>query len=136
MQAVRFADDQAMIASSVNGLQNIMTKLNNRVKDYKMKINGKKTKVMKIGRGEAEEVKITINGNELEQVHQFKYLGTLITGDGRSEREIKCGSAWQKRPSKNIRSCSLKGPSARVSGKDLLRPLFGVCYSMDLRPGP
>ena len=74
VQAVRFADDQAMIASSVNGLQNIMTKLNNRVKDLKMEINEKKTKVMKIGRGEAEEVKITINGNELEQVHQFKYL--------------------------------------------------------------
>ena len=86
VQAVRFADDQAMIASSVNGLQNIMTKLNDTVKEFKMRINEKKTKVMKIGRGEAEEVKIPINGNELEQVHQFKYLGTLITEDGRSER--------------------------------------------------
>jgi len=89
IQAVRFADDQAMIASSVEGLQNIMTKLNNIVKNYKMKINEKKTKVMKIGRGEAEQVKIVINGNELEQVHQFKYLGSLLTEDGRSEREIK-----------------------------------------------
>ena len=85
VQAVRLADDQAMIASSVNGLE-IMTKLNNTVTEFKMRINEKKAKVMEIGRGEAEEVKITINGNELEQVHQFKYLGTLITEDRRSER--------------------------------------------------
>ena len=32
---------------------------------------------------------IKINGTTLEQVHQFKYLGTIITSDGRCQTEVK-----------------------------------------------
>jgi hypothetical protein len=96
IQAVRFADDQAMVADSKVGLQNIMTKLNEVVGHYKMKINEKKTKVMMIGKEEAQQVQISINGNTLEQVHQFKYLGSLLSEDGRSEREIRARIAMAK----------------------------------------
>ena len=89
IQAVRFADDQAMTASTADGLQNIMTKLNEVVERYKMRINKNKTKVMKIGKGEQEQLQIEIGGNILEQVHQFKYLGSMITEDGRSEKEVR-----------------------------------------------
>jgi hypothetical protein len=43
---VRFADDQAMVASTEEGLQTIMNKLNETAKTYDMKINVKKTKTM------------------------------------------------------------------------------------------
>ena len=89
IQAVRFADDQAMTASTADGLQNIMTKLNEVVERYKMRINKNKTKVMKIGKGEQEQLQIEIRGNILEQVHQFKYLGSMIMEDGRSEKEVR-----------------------------------------------
>ena len=89
IQAVRFADDQAMTASTADGLQNIMTKLNEVVERYKMRINKNKTKVMKIGKGEQEQLQIEIGGNILEQIHQFKYLGSMITEDGRSEKEVR-----------------------------------------------
>ena len=89
IEAVRFADDQAMAASTADGLQNIMTKLNEVVERYKMRINKNKTKVMKIGKGEQEQLQIEIGGNILEQVHQFKYLGSMITEDGRSEKEVR-----------------------------------------------
>ena len=56
IQAVRFVDDQAMTASTADGLQNIMTKLNEVVERYKMRINKNKTKVMKIGKGEQEQL--------------------------------------------------------------------------------
>ena len=90
IQAVRFADDQATEASTADhdGLQNIMTKLNKVVERYKMRINKNKTKVMKIGKGEQEQLQIEIGGNILEQLHQFKYLGSMITEDGRSEKEV------------------------------------------------
>jgi len=45
VQAVRFADHQAMLASTVEGLQHIMSKLNEVAQNYKMKIN-EKTKVI------------------------------------------------------------------------------------------
>jgi hypothetical protein len=96
VQAVRFADDQAMIAHTAEGLQNIMTKLNEVVNRYKMRINEKKTKVMKIGKEVEEQIQITINGNTLEQVHKFKYLGSILSEDGRSEKEIRTRIAMAK----------------------------------------
>ena len=32
---------------------------------------------------------VTVNGDKLEQVDQFSYLGSLITQDGRCDKEIK-----------------------------------------------
>ena len=71
---VRLADDQGMVAGSEVGLQKIMEGLNATALKYGMKINIKKTKVMRVSR-EGGEVNITINGTKLEQVKSFKYLG-------------------------------------------------------------
>ncbi len=60
-----------------------------------MKINIKKTKVMKVSKVEGE-VNITINGTRVEQVKSFKYLGHTMTEDGRCETEIKCRIAQAK----------------------------------------
>ena len=47
---VRFPDDQNMIANSESGLQKIMNGLNSTASNYNMKINIKKTKVMRVSR--------------------------------------------------------------------------------------
>ena len=44
---------------------------------------------MKISRMENDGLNITINGQKVEQVRQFKYLGSLLTEDGRSGTEIR-----------------------------------------------
>ena len=54
-----------------------------------MTIAIKKTKVMKVSRKGEGEKNITIDGERLEQVDRFRYLGALITSDGRCETEIK-----------------------------------------------
>ena len=72
-----------------------MDALNATALKYGMKINIKKTKVMRVSR-EGEEVNITINGAKLEQVKSFKYLGHTLTDDGRCETEIKCRIAQAK----------------------------------------
>ena len=66
--ALRFADDQAMIAASQKGLQRMMDRLNTISEEYDMKINIKKTKIMRISSGKERTVKISIDGKELEQV--------------------------------------------------------------------
>ena len=43
---IRYADDKTVVASSQNGLQEWMNRLNAVTKKYRMKINVKKTKVM------------------------------------------------------------------------------------------
>lgn len=89
VQAVRFADDQAMVANSNAGLQRIMDNLNETSKEYGMKINLKKTKVMRISRNEGRKITINIAGEKLEQVKQFNYLGSTITEDCKSQGEIR-----------------------------------------------
>ena len=89
IRALRFADDQAMMAGSQEGLQTMMDRLNATSKENGMKINKKKTKVMRISKGEQKMVKICIDGEEIEQVKEFAYLGSIITEDARCHREIQ-----------------------------------------------
>ena len=86
---VRFTDDQGMVAGSEGGLQKLMDGLNRTAKAYDMKVKIKKTKVMKVLRKGEGVISITIDGEILEHVERFRYLGALITSDGRCETEIK-----------------------------------------------
>jgi hypothetical protein len=75
---------------------------------YDMKINIKKTKVMRVSRG-GGDINITINGAKVEQVKCFKYLGHTITDDGRCETEIKCRIAQAKQAFGNRKELLTKG---------------------------
>jgi len=44
-----------------------------------MRINIKKTKVLKISKGTENTVRSNIGGKEIEQVKEFCYLGSMIT---------------------------------------------------------
>jgi hypothetical protein len=55
----------------------------------------KKTKVMRISR-QPSPVKIMIDQKQLENVDFFKYLGSILTNDGRCTCEIKCRIAMAK----------------------------------------
>jgi DNA-binding protein YbaB len=85
---VRFADDQGMVASSEIGLQKLMDQLNTVAKKYCMKINVKKTKTMVVSK-KGGTVSIVIEGQRVEQVKTFKYLGSVIAEDGRCMEDIK-----------------------------------------------
>jgi hypothetical protein len=89
VKAIRFADDQAMLASSNAGLQRIMNRLNETSGEYGMKINIAKTKVMRISRTGGKSVDITVNGVKLEQVKQYCYLGSMIAEDCKCQIEIR-----------------------------------------------
>jgi hypothetical protein len=96
LKDVRFADDQGMVASTQNGLQRLMDGLVDTAKVYDMKVNVKKTKVMRVSREGGGEMKIVIEGSIVEQVSNFKYLGSYITDNGRCEVEIKTRIALAK----------------------------------------
>ena len=82
--AIRFADDQAMVSHTVRGLQVIMNKLQDTPEKYNMRINTKKTKIMRMSTVEGRTMKITVNGQNLEKVKQFCYFGNLVTEDCRN----------------------------------------------------
>ena len=53
-----------------------------------MRIIEAKTTVMTVGKGRNEQMQINIDGQVLEQIRQCKYLGSLLTQDGRSKKEV------------------------------------------------
>jgi hypothetical protein len=89
IKALRFADDQAMLAGSEKDLQRMMDRLNATSEEYNMKINIKKTKVMKISKEKETTICIKISGEEIEQVKEFCYLGSLISSDAKCHKEIR-----------------------------------------------
>src|SRR3989442_13455462 len=69
----------------------IIDRLNKTCKAYGMEINVKKTKMMIMnGTAKAKGMQrfITLNNVPLEQVSRFKYLGSWITEDARSDEDI------------------------------------------------
>lgn len=79
----------------------IMDAVNDTGKLYDMKMNVKKTKVMRVCRDGNEQARgnklnIIIDGQVVEQVKQFRYLGSLISEDGTCEAELKSRIAMAK----------------------------------------
>lgn len=112
---VRFADDQGMVASSEKGLQKLMNNLNDTAKKFNMKINVEKTKVMVVTQEDnGKVVDITIDGQRIEQVKCFKYLGSNITDDGRSTVDVKCRIAMAKEAFNKRKELLTKGLSKRL----------------------
>jgi len=60
-----------------------------------MEMNVEKAKVMRILR-QLFAVKIMIDQKQLENMESFKYLGSILTNDGRCNCEMKCRIAMAK----------------------------------------
>ena len=87
---LRYADDTALIANTEAKLQSIVDKVREESSKAGLDMNVKKTKTMIISKEPAEKsISIKVNDTILEQVDTFKYLGTLIMDNLRTEKEIQ-----------------------------------------------
>ena len=86
-QNLRYADDTALLAGNEKELSELISKINEVGKQFGMEINIKKTKAMVVSnKPNSPKINIAIDGEQIEQVAPYMYLGSLITEDGRSER--------------------------------------------------
>ena len=87
---LRYADDTTLIADSETKLQNL---LNSVVTESELKgltLNRKKSVCMVFSKSTVQpSCNITVNGEKINQVEQFSYLGSLVTHDGRCDKEIR-----------------------------------------------
>ena len=88
LNELMFADDQAMINADEEQLQEHQDQLDTSCKNYDMKISASKTEVMTVSR-RPEKLGISINGIQLKQAAEFKYLGSIFTENGKLDREIE-----------------------------------------------
>jgi hypothetical protein len=53
-----------------------------------LKINETKTKVMRMNTNTSKMEKIEINEKELEEVNEYSYLGSIVTGGGGADEDV------------------------------------------------
>ena len=75
-----FADDTALVASTEERLQRLVDEFGVVCERRKLKVNVGKSKVMVCSReGGRAELNVRLNGEVLEEVESFKYLGSVIS---------------------------------------------------------
>ena len=86
LEDLDFANDLALLSSTRRQLQLKNERLSNASKGTGLNININKTKVMRFNA--ASEEKVIVNGEELEDVDSFVYLGTKVSTAGGADDDI------------------------------------------------
>jgi hypothetical protein len=98
MNNLRFADDIILFAEKED-LSKLLNELNKEGRKDGMKMNKKKTKIMcnEIAR-KGRRTGIMVDGEQLEEVNEYKYLGRLLTPGNEMAKEIdeRITSAWKR----------------------------------------
>ena len=95
IKCIRFADNMALLAEDERMLKKMLMEVNERCEDYGMKINISKAKATVIGR-KPKKIDIRINGESIDQVDSFKYLGCNISSNMNCCQEVKLRIAMAK----------------------------------------
>ena len=85
---VLFADDVMLLTERKEDMEANLKELKKAMSNWGMKIHWGKTKVMMVSR-KGEECKVCVDGEEIEQVQNMKYLGAILSADGTCEEEIE-----------------------------------------------
>ena len=84
-----FADDAVIISDSKEGLQKSLSQLESYCKKWKLTVNVSKTKVVIFQRGgRFPHDTFTYNGEEIEIVREFNYLGYVVSSGGTVQKAI------------------------------------------------
>ena len=88
---LRYADDTVLIGGSMEELQDIVNRAHEASSQAGLYLNTSKTKVMKTIRVPVrnEQDNILVNGQDIENVKNFVYLGAMITENYDDSKEIK-----------------------------------------------
>ena len=88
----RYADDTTLMAESEEELKSLLMKVKVESEKVGLKLNIQKTKIMASGPITSWE----IDGETVETVSDFIFLGSKITTDGDCSHEIKMLTPWKE----------------------------------------
>ena len=126
--------DMLMILYYEKELSELISKINEVGKQFGIKINIKKTKAMVVSKKpNSPKINIAIDGEQIEQVTSYMYLGSLITEDGRSEKEIKRRIMIARSTFTNIRTIvSRHKPEDQIKSNKMLYLANTILWSRDM----
>ena len=82
---LRYADDTTLMAESEEELKSLLMKVKKEIEKVDLKLDIQKTKIMVSGPITSWQ----IDGETMETVGDFTFLGSKITADGKCSHEIK-----------------------------------------------
>ena len=116
---LRYADDTSLMAESEEQLNNLMMKIKEESGKAGLKFSIQKTKFM----ASSLITSWQIDGETMETMRDFIFLGSKITADGDSSHEIKMLAPWKKnydQPRQHMKKqrhyFADKGPSSQGYG--------------------
>ena len=116
---LRYADDTTLIAESEEELKSLLMKVKEESEKVGLKLNIQKTKIM----ASSPFTSWQIDGETMETLRNFLFLGSKITADGDCSHEIKTLAPWKKsyeQPRQHIKKqrhhFANKGPSSQDYG--------------------
>ena len=128
-----FADDTVLMADSEEKLRRVVCEFGKVCNRRKLKVNVNKSKVMVCNRrAQLENLDVRVEGERLEEVDDFKYLGGVITGDASIGMDVQqrvnggmkvfgaVKSMWK------VKSLSMKGKRAMYQGIVVPTALYGA----------
>ena len=101
MAALFYADDMAILALSIKSLMALLTVCDEYCVDWDVCLNAKKSKILSFGRKVEMAQDVILNGNKIEWVKEWVYLGVTLRGDtnfncsitDRIKKFYKCANA-------------------------------------------
>ena len=130
---LRYADDTTLMAESEEELKSFLMKVKEESEKADLKLSIQKTKIMASGPITSWQ----IDGETMETVTDFIFLGSKITADGDCSHEIKMLAPWKKsydQPRQHIKKqrhyFADKGPSSPSYG--FSRVMYG-CESWTIK---
>ena len=101
---LRYADDTTLMAESEKELKSLLMKVKEESEKVDLKLNIQKTKIMASGPITSWE----IDGETVETVSDFIFLGSKITADGDCSHEIKRRLLLERKVMTNLDSIIIK----------------------------
>ena len=89
---VRYADDTALMSEREEEIKSLLLKVKEESEKSGLKLNFQKTKIMASGLITSGK----IDGETMETVRDFIFLGSKISADGDCSHEIKMLAPWNK----------------------------------------
>ena len=86
---LRYTDDTTLLASTQERIKKFFKDLVQESVRYNMYVNAQKSKTMVVTRQDNISVQVDHEEESLEQVHDFKFLGSYKSADGDCTKEIK-----------------------------------------------
>jgi hypothetical protein len=84
-----YANDMVLFSTKPENLVLMLKAMDSTADRFSMRINASKTKIMSVGKGTSQLlVDVTINGDPIELVDQFKYLGGVLSSDTKLDAKV------------------------------------------------